>query len=73
MPSIQAGHGRPTASKPDNRRQTWLAVGNEPAALVSGRYWHPLRQEQPVGEATDPEFQDRLISKLGELTGVVLS
>jgi hypothetical protein len=48
------------------------SLSDEPAALVSGRYWHHLRQVQPAGEATDPEFQGQLISKLGELTAVVL-
>jgi hypothetical protein len=40
--------------------------------MVTGRYWHHLRQEQPVGEAVDPLFQDQLIGKLDELTGVAL-
>lgn len=26
--------------------------------MVSGRYWHHLRQEQPANEAADPKFQD---------------
>ncbi|MGV7216292.1 SDR family NAD(P)-dependent oxidoreductase [Bradyrhizobium sp. UFLA05-112] len=67
------GSGAPVDLDTGQRTQTWLAASEEPAALVSGRYWHHLRQEQPAGEATDPEFQDRLVSKLGELTGVVLS
>jgi NAD(P)-dependent dehydrogenase (short-subunit alcohol dehydrogenase family) len=54
------------------RTQTWLAVSNEPAAMVSGRYWHDLRQEQPAAEVVNPAFQDQLIAKLGELTGVAL-
>jgi hypothetical protein len=41
--------------------------------LVTGRYWHRLRQEQPASEVMDTEFQDELIAKLGELTGVALS
>jgi hypothetical protein len=41
--------------------------------LVSGRYWHHLRQEQPANEAADPKFQDLLIASLSELTGVGLS
>ena len=40
--------------------------------MVSGRYWHHLRQEQPASEVTDHGFQDQLISKLDELTGVAL-
>lgn len=52
--------------------QAWLAVSEEPAALVSGRYWHHLRREEPASEATDPDFQDALIERLGRLTGVPL-
>lgn len=40
--------------------------------MVGGRYWHHLRQEEPAGEATNPEFQDQLIGKLSKLTGVEL-
>ena len=66
------GPGAPVDIETGQRTQTWLAVSDEPAAMVSGRYWHHLRQEQPAAEATDPEFQDRLIAELGELTGVAL-
>lgn len=54
------------------RTQTWLAVSDDPAAMVSGRYWHHLRQEQPASEATDPTFQEALIARLSKLTGVAL-
>jgi NAD(P)-dependent dehydrogenase (short-subunit alcohol dehydrogenase family) len=66
------GPGAPVDLDTGQRTQAWLAVSNEPAAMVSGRYWHNLRQEQPAGEVTDPAFQDRLIVTLGELTGVPL-
>jgi NAD(P)-dependent dehydrogenase (short-subunit alcohol dehydrogenase family) len=66
------GAGAPVDIDTGQRTQTWLAVSDEPAAIVSGRYWHHLRQEQPASEAADPEFQDQLIAKLGELTGVAL-
>ena len=66
------GPGAPVDLDTGQRTQTWLAVSDDPAAMVSGRYWHHLRQEQPATEATDPEFQDQLIGKLGDLTGVAL-
>jgi NAD(P)-dependent dehydrogenase (short-subunit alcohol dehydrogenase family) len=66
------GPGAPVDLETGQRTQTWLAASDEPAALVSGRYWHHLRQEQPATEATRLEFQDQLIAKLGELTGVAL-
>jgi NAD(P)-dependent dehydrogenase (short-subunit alcohol dehydrogenase family) len=66
------GPGAPVDVDTAQRTQTWLAVSDDPAAMVGGRYWHHLRQEQPATEATDPEFQDQLIGKLGDLTGVAL-
>jgi NAD(P)-dependent dehydrogenase (short-subunit alcohol dehydrogenase family) len=66
------GAGAPVDLDTGQRTQTWLATSDERTALVSGRYWHHLRQQQPASEAGDPEFQEQLISKLGELTGVAL-
>jgi NAD(P)-dependent dehydrogenase (short-subunit alcohol dehydrogenase family) len=66
------GPGAPVDIETGQRTQAWLAVSNDPAAMVSGRYWHQLRQEQPAGEAADPRFQDQLIARLGELTGIAL-
>ena len=66
------GPGAPVDLDTGQRTQTWLAVSGDPAAMVSGCYWHHLQQEQPASEVTDRGFQDRLISKLDELTGVAL-
>ncbi|TYO65677.1 SDR family NAD(P)-dependent oxidoreductase [Bradyrhizobium hipponense] len=66
------GPGAPVDLDTGQRTQTWLAVSDEPAAKVSGRYWHHMRQEQPASEAADPEFQDQLIASLGALTGLAL-
>ena len=54
------------------RTQTWLAVSDEPSAMVSGRYWHNLRQEQPASEVANVDFQEALIGQLQQLTGVTL-
>ncbi|MBR0728661.1 SDR family NAD(P)-dependent oxidoreductase [Bradyrhizobium japonicum] len=66
------GPGAPVDIDTGQRTQTWLAVSDDPCALVSARYWHHLRQEQPASQAMDPDFQDRLIASLGELTNVGL-
>ena len=66
------GPGAPLDIDTGQRTQAWLAVSDEPAAMVSGRYWHQLRQEQPADPAADPEFQDALVARLSELTGVAL-
>ncbi|MCG2645784.1 MULTISPECIES: SDR family NAD(P)-dependent oxidoreductase [Bradyrhizobium] len=66
------GPSAPVDIETGQRTQAWLAVSDDPAARVSGRYWHHLQQEQPAREAADPEFQDQLITRLGEMTGVAL-
>ena len=66
------GSGAPVDLDTGQRTQSWLAVSDEPAALVSGRYWHHMRQEQPAREASDPNFGEQLIAKLADLTGVTL-
>ncbi|MFJ6003425.1 SDR family NAD(P)-dependent oxidoreductase [Arthrobacter sp. NPDC092385] len=52
--------------------QSWLAGSDDPAALVSGGYWHHRRQQEPRPEVTDPDFQDRLTATLAGLTGITL-
>jgi NAD(P)-dependent dehydrogenase (short-subunit alcohol dehydrogenase family) len=54
------------------RTQTWLAVSTEPAATVTGRYWHHMKPQQPAAEATDVVFQDKMVALLQELTAVAL-
>ena len=66
------GAGAPVDVETGQKTQTWLAVSDDPAALVSGRYWHHLRRQEPAGEALDHDFQAQLIDKLREMTGVAL-
>jgi len=65
------------ASAPDDFEegyltQTWLAVSDDPAATVSGRYWHHRQTQRPFREVEDPVFQDQLSAALAEMTGVLL-
>jgi NAD(P)-dependent dehydrogenase (short-subunit alcohol dehydrogenase family) len=66
------GPGAPVDLDTGQQTQSWLAVSEERAAVVSGHYWHHLRQERPASEADDSKFQDLLIVKLGKLTSVAL-
>ena len=52
--------------------QTWLAANDDPAAMVSGGYWHHRRQENAARQASEVRFQNELSAKLAELTGVSL-
>jgi hypothetical protein len=52
--------------------QTWLATSNAGAAKVSGGYWYHRQQREAAAEVGDAGFQDTLVEKLAELTGVRL-
>lgn len=66
------GSSAPVDLDTGQRTQSWLAVSEEARAKVSGGYWHNLAQQQPASEVTDVEFQDHLLSRLQDLTGVAL-
>jgi hypothetical protein len=73
VPTRMGGAGAPDDLEEGHRTQTWLAVSDEAAAKVSGAYWHHRQQRKPAADALDTAFQDRLIAKLTELTGVRVS
>jgi NAD(P)-dependent dehydrogenase (short-subunit alcohol dehydrogenase family) len=52
--------------------QTWLAVSDDRAAIVSGNYWYHRKQQAPAAEASDVRFQDQLVTSLAKLTGIAL-
>lgn len=66
------GRSAPVDLDTGQRTQSWLAVSDDPSAKVSGGYWHNLRRQHPAGEVNDRTFQDQLLSRLGEITGVAL-
>ena len=72
VPTKMGGPGAPDDLERGYLTQTWLAVSDDPAATVSGRYWHHRRPRSPATEASDPGFQERLVARLAELTGVAL-
>jgi NAD(P)-dependent dehydrogenase (short-subunit alcohol dehydrogenase family) len=72
VPTKMGGAGAPDDLELGHLTQTWLAVSDDPEARVSGGYWHHRRQQSPEQEVVDPDFQDRLIAKLAEMTGVPL-
>ncbi|PSJ37690.1 SDR family NAD(P)-dependent oxidoreductase [Allosphingosinicella deserti] len=66
------GAAAPVDLDTGQRTQTWLATSNDPAALVSGGYWHAMRRAEPAGEVKDAAFQDALLQALETLTGVAI-
>jgi NAD(P)-dependent dehydrogenase (short-subunit alcohol dehydrogenase family) len=72
VPTRMGGPGAPDDLEAGHLTQTWLAVSDDPAATVSGGYWHHRRRQAPAAEASEPGFQDQLVARLAELTGVAL-
>lgn len=72
VPTKMGGAGAPDDLQQGHLTQTWLATSDEPAALVSGAYWFHREQQPAAAKASDLSFQDALVKKLGELTGVTL-
>ena len=72
VPTRMGGAGAPDDLEEGHLTQTWLASSDDPAAKVSGGYWHHRRRQEPAAAAQDTGFQDRLIARLAELTGIKL-
>lgn len=72
VPTRMGGAGASDDLEMGHQTQTWLAVSNDPAARTSGGYWYHQKQQRPAAEVQDPAFQDRLMDKLAELTGIRL-
>ena len=72
VPTKMGGAGAPDDLEMGHQTQTWLAVSEDPAAKVSGRYWFHRQPQTPAAEVSDAGFQDQLIAKLADLTGVSL-
>ena len=52
--------------------QTWLAVSDDAAAKVSGRYWRHRQPRTPAKDVSNRRFQEQLVDTLAALTGVSL-
>ena len=72
VPTRMGGPGAPDDMDQAHRTQVWLAVSEEPAALVSGQYFYHLRPRPVNPEAQDVRLQDRLIEACERLSGVRL-
>jgi NAD(P)-dependent dehydrogenase (short-subunit alcohol dehydrogenase family) len=72
VPTKMGGPGAPDDLDMGYLTQTWLAVSDDPAATVSGGYWHHRQQRPAAAEASDPRFQDQLLSILHRFTGISL-
>ena len=66
------GAGAPDPLDLGAETQVWLATSDEPAALVSGRYFKRRRELKPHLAAHDVALQDGLLAACAQLSGVEL-
>jgi NAD(P)-dependent dehydrogenase (short-subunit alcohol dehydrogenase family) len=67
------GPGANDDLKQAHRTQAWLAVGEAPAARVSGKYFYHLQSEPPLAAALDCSLQDRFMNVCEQLTGTTIT
>jgi NAD(P)-dependent dehydrogenase (short-subunit alcohol dehydrogenase family) len=70
VPTKMGGAGAPDDMDQAHLTQAWLAVGDEPEAKVTGRYFYHLRPLASNPQASNAALQDRLIAICAELSGV---
>jgi NAD(P)-dependent dehydrogenase (short-subunit alcohol dehydrogenase family) len=64
------GPGAPGDLAAGSLTQAWLAVSDDPAAAVTGGYFHHRQQRSPAPAAHDTALQDALLHRCAEITGV---
>ena len=65
VPTKMGGAGAPDDLEEGHLTQTWLAVSDEPAAKVSGAYWHHRKQRKPAADALDTGFHEQAHREAG--------
>jgi NAD(P)-dependent dehydrogenase (short-subunit alcohol dehydrogenase family) len=66
------GPGAPDDLDAAHRTQVWLAVGEDPAALVTAQYFYHMRPREPNPVAQRQDAQDQLLDACRRLSGVAL-
>jgi hypothetical protein len=64
-----SGPGAPGDTAAAPVMQTWLAVGNEPTARGTGRYFYHRREKAPALATQREDLQDALIEPCAQLSG----
>jgi NAD(P)-dependent dehydrogenase (short-subunit alcohol dehydrogenase family) len=72
VPTKMGGPSAPDDMDQAHRTQAWLAVSDDHAARVSGRYFFHLRERACDAAARDEAMQDRLIAICARLSSVKL-
>jgi NAD(P)-dependent dehydrogenase (short-subunit alcohol dehydrogenase family) len=70
VPTQMGGSGAPDSVAEGAATGVWLAVSDEAAARVSGRFFFHKREQAANPEASDRSLQDRLLAECERVSGV---
>ena len=70
VPTQMGGAGAPDSVAEGAGTGVWLAVSNDAAAKVSGRFFFHKQEQAPNPEANDRALQDRLMAECERVSGV---
>jgi NAD(P)-dependent dehydrogenase (short-subunit alcohol dehydrogenase family) len=70
VPTKMGGRSAPDNLEKGAETQAWLAVSNDKEAMVSGRYFHHMRERNFLPVAGDPVLQEKFLSLCEEISGV---
>lgn len=68
VPTRMGGDGAPGDLMKGAETQVWLAISNDPEALVTGKYFHHKEQRKSNSLADSERNQDELVSYLGKIS-----
>ncbi len=63
---------RPSGSSRSSPLRRGLAVSEDPLAKASGGYGYQRQRQAPAPAAPERDFQDQLMARLAQLTGIPL-
>jgi NAD(P)-dependent dehydrogenase (short-subunit alcohol dehydrogenase family) len=64
------GPGAPDSLEEGPKTQVWLAVSNDKAAMVSGKYFYHQRERQFHAAAKDVKIQELFLKQCEEISGI---
>ncbi|HEY2720818.1 MAG TPA: SDR family NAD(P)-dependent oxidoreductase [Chitinophagaceae bacterium] len=70
VPTAMGGAGAPDDLQKGFETQVWLAVNNNPAACVSGRYFFHKRETHYIPAAKNVPIQEKFIAICQRITGI---
>ena len=69
--ATKMGGGRaPDSLTKGSQTQVWLAVSDDDAAQVSGKYFQHMRQKYFLNAASNEDIQDQLLANCAQISGV---